>query len=138
MLRIEANSPLTKNEAVELLQIALNTYHEQAALCSGAGASLASCVMVGATVEAILTAVTCLFFEDALQTGEVPKYKNGKTKPLDKWQFTDLLAIAKAAKWLPDELDLEERLDLRAVKNPVRTDTIREVRNLVHPVRYGG
>jgi hypothetical protein len=31
---------------------------------------------------------------------------------------------------------LEGRLDFRAVKTPVQSDTIRKVRNLVHPARY--
>jgi hypothetical protein len=91
--------------------------------------------MAGAALEAVLTSVTAFLYEDALKTQKAPKEK-GKTKHLLKWSFYELLDVAKEAKWIPEELKLEESLDPRTVKHPVRTDTIREVRNLVHPARY--
>jgi hypothetical protein len=140
MPKTEADSPLTLAQVQELLQIALNTYHEQAGLCMNAKAPLASCIMLGATVEAVLTAVTCLLFEEALRTGKAPKYtkgvRKGETLDLLDWKFFQLLDVAKAAKWLPENLYLEERLDRRGVKGPVAIDTIRKVRNLVHPALY--
>ena len=86
--------------------------------------------MLGAAAEAILTMVTCLLYDDALKTGRAPQ------QHLLKWSFYELLDVAKEAKWLPEELTLAGKLDFRAVKRPVRTDTIRQVRNLVHPARY--
>jgi hypothetical protein len=136
MPKTEANSPLTKAQVDELLHLANHTYQDQVNLCSDAKAYLASCIMLGATVEAMLTAVTCLLFEEAIQTGKAPKYKKGETKDLLDWTFFELLDVAKEAKWLPQRLKLDERWDRRAVKTPVRTDTIREIRNLVHPARY--
>jgi len=46
------------------------------------------------------------------------------------------LDVAKDAKLLPEKLNLHPKMDPRAVKDPVPTDKIREVRNLVHPGRY--
>jgi hypothetical protein len=140
MAKTETDLPLTSAQVDALLQIALNTYHEQAGLCMNAKAPLASCIMVGATLEAVLTAVTCLLFDEALRTGKAPKFKKGprkgQTLDLLEWKFFHLLDVAKEAKWLPEELHLDEKIDKRPVKIPVPTDTIREVRNLVHPARY--
>jgi hypothetical protein len=97
--------------------------------------------MVGAALEAVLTSVTAFLYEDALKTGEAPKYgrrdkRKGETKDLLEWSFYELLAVAKKANWIPGELELEQSLDPRTVKNPVPTDSIRKLRNLVHPARY--
>ena len=135
MPKTEADFLLTHAEVNDLLQLALHTYHTQAELCSKADAPLASCIMIGATVEAVLMAVTSLLFDKAVKTAKAPKRK-GKTKHLLDWQLSELLNVAKEAKWLPEELTLDEKLDCRTVKNPLRTDTIREVRDLVHPARY--
>ena len=57
------------------------------------------------------------------------------TKPLLKWDLGELLTVANAAKCLPEELQLDPRLDPLGIRT-VRTDTIRQVRNFVHPARY--
>ena len=72
---------LSAEEVKGLLQLATQTYQKQAHACLQANAPLASCVMAGATVEAILSAVTCLLYDEALQTGKAPQ-KKGKTKKL--------------------------------------------------------
>jgi hypothetical protein len=126
-------------EAKDMAMI-VRMYHAQAELCVRANAPLASCIMVGASVEAMLTIIALIFFEKAIQTGNAPKYSKGKrkgeTKELLDWKFFELLDVAKKLKWLPEELEPEHSMDPRPVKTPVRTDTIREVRNLVHPARY--
>jgi hypothetical protein len=71
--------------------------------------------MIGATLEAILTSVVCLLYDEAVKTGKAPK------KPLLKWDLGDLLTVAKAAKWLPEELHLDKQLDpLRQEANDSR------------------
>jgi hypothetical protein len=137
----EAASPLSNDQVQELLRIALRTYHDQAEMCYKAKAYLACCIMAGAVVEAVLTATVCYLYDDALKTGKAPNYKGdhprkGEIKELLEWQLYDLLAVAKKAKWLPEKLTLEKRIDLREVKTPVSPDSIRKLRNLVHPARY--
>jgi hypothetical protein len=62
--------------------------------------------------------------------------KKLKVENLLRWDLGQLLDVAKDAQWLPRELTLHPQLDHRAVREPVPTDKIREVRNLVHPGRY--
>jgi len=127
---------IDQNQRIELLLLARDTYHTQAELCNGAGAPLAACIMVGASVEAVLTALTSIRYDDSVKTAKAPKRKK-KITPLLDWSLSELLSVACELKWLPKELMLDERLLVGCTfKNPVRTDTIREVRNLVHPARY--
>src|SRR5260370_30950955 len=102
------------NQRIALLRLALDTYHTQAQLCNGAGASLAACIMAGASVEAVLTAVTSFLYEDALKTGKTPRYNRGKrigeTLDLLEWSFYQLLDVATEAKWLPGTLILDKNL----------------------------
>src|ERR1700737_3807710 len=51
--------------------------------------------------------------------------------------FYQFLDVATEAKWLPATLILDKNLLVGCtVENPVKTETIRKVRNLVHPARY--
>jgi hypothetical protein len=129
MAKNKDDSPLSSKQVVDLCQLAL-TYHDQSTKSYNAGAPLASCVMIGATLEAILMAVVCMLYDEALKTGEAPR-----KKPLLKWDLGDLLKVAKAAKWLPEELQLDPRLDPLGIQT-VPTDSIRQIRNFVHPARY--
>jgi hypothetical protein len=134
MPKTEADFPLTQAEVNVLSHFAVHTYHKQADTCFNMNAPLAGCIMAGAAAESILTIVTCLLYDDALKTGRAPTHK-GRTKHLLDWKFSEFLRVAKAANWLPEELQLDERLAGRPVDKPVPTDSIREVRNLVHPAR---
>jgi hypothetical protein len=127
-------TPLTNQQVQDLLQLALRTYHYHANSCYKAGAYLASCIMLGAGVEAVIIAVTNYLYNQAVNTTSAPK-KGKKTRYLLDWRFSDLLNVAMELKWLPEELTLLDKLDHRPVKGPVKTDSIREVRNLVHPAR---
>jgi hypothetical protein len=133
MLKTEEDSPLTKEQWMALLKLASHTYQPQADICYKANAPLASCIMIGAVVEGTLTVVTNLLYEEALKTGKAP-VRDGKPKPLLEWSFFELLKVAIAASWLPEEVTLAEKLC--SLKTPVLTDSIRQVRNLVHPARY--
>jgi hypothetical protein len=79
----EADSPLTNTQVQELLHLALRTYHDQAAMCHKAKAYLASCIMAGAVVEAVLTATTCYLYDEALKTGK-GTHSVGKQKELPR------------------------------------------------------
>jgi len=89
--------------------------------------------MLGATVEAMLIAVINLFYDEVRQVVIAKKWK---LEELLKWDLGRLLEVAKDAKLLPEKLNLHPKMDSRAVKDPIPTDVIREVRNLVHPGRY--
>ena len=110
MAKTKDRPPLEPQQVVDLLKLALNTYHDQSKKSRDADAPLASCIMIGATLEAVLTSVVCMLYDEALKTGKAPK------KPLLKWDLGDLLTVAKAAKWLPKELQLDPRLDSLAFK----------------------
>jgi hypothetical protein len=132
MPKTEADFPLDSAAAFELLRLA-TIYHEQANACRKEGARLASCLMLGATVEAMLIAVINLF-SDEVRPVAIEKKLN--LEELLRWDFGKLLDVVKAAKLLPEKLNLHPKMDPRPVKDPVPTDKIREVRNLVHPGRY--
>jgi hypothetical protein len=140
MPKTETDLQLTPAEAYELLRLAFTTYRKQAHHCYIFNAPLAGCIMAGAAVEAVLTAVTCMRYDEALKTGKAPKCvwgkRRGEPKELLNWNFLQLLNVAKHAKWLPEELTLAEHLDSREVKTPVRTDSIRAISELMHPARY--
>jgi hypothetical protein len=129
MAKTKDRPPLDSQQAVALLQLAL-TYHDQSTKSYKADAPLASCIMIGATLEAVLTGVVCMLYDEALKTGKAPA-----KKPLLKWDLGDLLKVAKAAKWLPRDLQLDPRLDPLGI-HTVPTDSIRQIRSFVHPARY--
>jgi hypothetical protein len=62
--------------------------------------------------------------------------KNWKLDDVLRWDLGRLLDVAKDAKLLPENLNLHPKLDPRAAKDPVPTDRIREIKNLVHPGRH--
>jgi hypothetical protein len=140
MPKAEDDTPLKLEEVLQLLDLARNNYQRQSHACLAAKAPLGSCILAGAAVETILIAVTCLLYPEAILTGKAPKYtecgRTGETKELLNWSFYELLKVARAAKWIPDTVKLKDTLDFRPQKTQVRTDSIREVRNLVHPARY--
>jgi hypothetical protein len=124
-------TPLTDDQLKKLWHLAAHTYLDQASRCHDAKAYLASCIMIGAAIEALLTWITNLLYSEAVNTTTAPK-KGKKTRHLLDWRFFDLLNVAMELRWLPEELTLLNEPDF---KGSVRTDSIREVRNLVHPAR---
>jgi hypothetical protein len=53
-----------------------------------------------------------------------------------KWDLADLIAVAKAAKWLPSSLDLNGKWNSRKARIGDYAEVARKLRNLVHPARY--
>lgn len=133
MPKPEADFPLEPEQVLKLLKLA-HSYHDEADACRKAKAHLASCVTVAASLEAMLTAVVNVFCDEICQTRSVAT-GSLKLRNLLKWTLADLLKVTKEAQLLPERLNLRAELDRRAVKNPVQTDKILHVRNLLHPGR---
>jgi hypothetical protein len=125
---------LTNEEEKELSRLN-KFYFEEAKRCESAKAYLAGCVMLGSALETLLILMINAFSEEADQTGKVPM-KKGQPKPLLDWQFVELLKVAKAAKWLPSALDLNDNWSSRKARIGDYAEVVRQVRNLAHPARY--
>lgn len=125
---------LTNEEEKELSRLN-KFYFEEVKRCESAKAYLAGCVMLGSALETLLILMINAFSEEADQTGKVPM-KKGQPKPLLDWQFVELLRVAKAAKWLPSALDLNDDWSSRKARIGDYAEVVRQVRNLAHPARY--
>jgi len=115
-------------------------YWREAERCEEAKAFLAGCVMVGSALEALLMLMVNVYDDEAEATALIPiKGKRGgakRPKPLIDWDLAELLRVAKAAKWLPAGLDLDDEWDNRKAKVGDYAEVVRMVRNLVHAGKY--
>jgi hypothetical protein len=115
------------------LFVAMSNYASEADTCYHSKAYLANCVMLAATIEGYLVILTSVFPEEtqqALQQLQKAKQIDKRLRPgsvLD-WDLGQLLKVAKQANWLPS-------FDPDDATNPLSTDRIRELRNLIHPGR---
>ncbi len=125
----EEQFQLTQAQEKELYRLQ-RFYWAEAKRCEDANAHLAGCVMVGSAVECLMVLFTNIFFEEALATGKAPTRKNGKIKPLLKWDLGDFFPVAKAANWFPETI--------KGKRAAIRDSavTLKQIRNLVHPARY--
>jgi hypothetical protein len=135
----EADSGLSLTELGSLLA-AIGSYGIEAEVCYNAGAYLASCVMLAATIEGYLVILTSALPKEAQRalqqlqkTHQIDKRL--KLKSLLDWDLGQLLKIANQANWLPSEIAAHPLLDPDDVSNPLSPDRIRELRNLIHPGR---
>jgi hypothetical protein len=114
----------------------LRFYHRDAKRCEAAKAYLAGCVMAAAALEAALILMVSAFPAEATATGKVP-HRKSIPKPLEKWDLAELVAVAKAAEWLPAGLvyPTDEWKPSRANVGD-RAEVVRLIRNLLHPGRY--
>ncbi|HXM26653.1 MAG TPA: hypothetical protein VN957_11585 [Chthoniobacterales bacterium] len=115
------------------LFIAMSNYESEADTCYNAGAYLANCVMLAATIEGYLVILTSVFPEEAQQAlQQLQKAKQIGTRlrlsSVLRWHLGELLQVAKQANWLPS-------FDPDDASNPLSTDRIQELRNLIHPGR---
>ena len=111
-------------------------YWREAQRCQEAKAWLAGCVMLGSALETLLMLIINVYPEEAEAAGGMPNFR-GKTKPLLKWNLTELLAVAKRAGWLPSNLRVEEdEWDTKSAKVGDFAEVARMIRNLAHPARY--
>jgi hypothetical protein len=81
--------------------------------------------MIGSSLEALLITMIDCYSEEADCTGKAPKFKGGGSKPLIKWTLDELLTVAMAAGWLPEN------------KFGPHVEFVRKIRNFVHPDVYG-
>ncbi len=125
---------LTEDQEKELWRLN-RFYWKGAKRCEEAKAYLAGCVMLGSSLENILILIISLYDTDAERTGRVP-HRNGKPKPLLKWDLAELIAVAKAAGWLPAGLKLGEDWNSRKARVGDYAEVARMMRNLAHPARY--
>jgi hypothetical protein len=135
----EADFGLSLTELGSLLA-AIGSYGMEAEVCYNAGAYLASCVMLAATIEGYLVILTSALpkeAQEALQQLQKTRQINRQLKlsSLLDWDLGQLLKVANQANWLPSEIAAHPLLDPDDVSNPLSPDRIRELRNLIHPGR---
>lgn len=92
--------------------------------------------MEGAALEAVLLAVANCFPDEALTSAAAPRRKDGTVKPLAEWSLADLVNVAKERAWLPTGLSPDENGDSAKWHIGDYADALRQLRNLVHPIRY--
>jgi hypothetical protein len=118
----------------EVLRLA-NLYHRQAEKCQDAKAYLAGCIMMGASLEALLLSFANCYPRAAAKSPAAPR-KKGAVKPLIEWTLANLLAVAKERNWLPSALSTDEEWDDAKAQIGDYGEVVKEIRNLVHPARY--
>ncbi len=112
-------------------------YWKEARRCEEAKAYLAGIAMAAATLEAMLMLMVNAHPDVAEQTGKAPKRRNGSNRPLIDWNLGQLLAVAKAADWLPSGLNVAtDEWSARRAKIGDYAEVCRMIRNLIHPGSY--
>ena len=91
--------------------------------------------MAAAVMETMLILIVNIYPDEAVATNKAPSY-HGTVKPLLRWSLAELLAVAKAADWLPSGLNLSDEWDNRKAKVGDYAEVTRQLRNLLHPARY--
>ena len=126
---------LEEAEAKDLYRIA-RLYWKEAGRCEESGAYLAASVFIGAALEAMITLMVDICSAEALATGKILT-KGGQTADLRRLNLSQLLAVAKAAGWLPGREEIANATRRRRQKDVGDlAELIVEARNLVHPGRY--
>jgi hypothetical protein len=126
--------PMNDEMHEEIVRLA-GVYYRQAERCRESRAFLAGCVMIGAAFEAILLGFMNCYPDEAASSQAAPR-RRGRTKPIADWSFAELLAVAKERGWLPSGLSLDEDWDDAEADIGDYAEVVRQIRNLVHPVRY--
>ena len=125
---------LSSEQGGEILSIA-TLYKREAKKCFRAKAYLSGCVLMGAAMEALLfSAINCFPWKIA-SVKCAPKSK-GEIKRLDRWTFSELLAVAIELNLLPSGLSSEDKWSSAHAKIGDYANLVRKIRNLIHPVRY--
>jgi hypothetical protein len=125
---------LSTAQEKEILSLA-RLYKREAKKCFEAKAYLSGCVLMGAATESILLSAANLFPEIIASVKCAPKRK-GIVKRLDSWTFNELLMAAKELNWLPSGLSSKDEWSNAHANIGDYVDVVRQIRNLIHPVRY--
>jgi hypothetical protein len=118
---------------------AMGNYEFEAGRCEGAGAHLAACIMLAATIEGQLVICVNSFREEAQRALERLQ-KSGQIKERRKlssvlrWQLGDLLMVAQEAQWLPEKMT-PFPFPVPDPSKVLSASFIQDLRNLVHPGR---
>ena len=123
---------LTDEQELELSRLS-RVYWQEALRCEKAKSYLAGCIMLGSARETILILMVNCFPDEAERTGQLPRDPK-KRNNLLKWELFDLLAVAKAAQWLPSAPNGDR--NSRKAQIGDYAEVVRMVRNLAHPARY--
>jgi hypothetical protein len=117
----------------EILRLA-RMYRRQADCCERAKAYVAGCAVAGAALEALLLAVIHMYGAEIDAAGRTPRDKKGRVKSIRKLRLSEMLDIADRMGWLPD---ISLTSTKRAKPNIGHyAQSVRQLRNLVHPVCY--
>ena len=121
------------------LMTTMGNYELEAERCANAGAHLASCILLAATIEVQLVICVSSFPEEAERAlkrlQESNEINSGlKLSSVLEWDLGQLLKVAREAQWLPPKV---ERFPFPVVDTSqvLAADHVRELRNLVHPGR---
>lgn len=125
---------LTEKQYTEVLRL-VRVYHREAHRCKDGKAYLAGCILMGAALEASLLAFVDCYLDEALCSPIVPT-ERGITKPLARWSLAELLAVVKERGWLPASLYLDEEWNRKKAQIGDWAEVLRQIRNLIHPVRH--
>lgn len=139
MVTAKRRRSLTPSQVEELDRLT-NLYIRQAKRCAEAKAYLAGCIMLASSIECSLIRFCDLYYKEAINT-PTAQQKKLANKRLLKWDFVELLAVARDAGWTPANLppNVVFNYQKRYYKRARIGDYLRRVhklRNLVHPARY--
>lgn len=133
-MTVEPNLDISDPNLVELHKL-LRFYKKEAERCKEAKAYLAGCIMAGSAMETSLVLMVNAYQDEVVSTNKSPQKKN-KIKPLLEWNLSELLRVAKAANWLPYQLEISDPWSHKKAKIGDYAEVVRQLRNLAHPGRY--
>ncbi len=119
------------NEVLRLSRV----YRREALRCRKSNAHLASCVMLGAALEALLMAMTSLYWREARQSVHAPRHR-GRVRPLAEWDLGRLVQVSRELSWLPAELAPGADWEPRRARIGDYAEALHQTRNLVHAGYY--
>ena len=120
-----------KSELEKLSAICLQ-FEAEANTCAKSKAYHAAAVMIGSAMEAGLLFACLNYRDDALIAHSlIPEKQRPKSKNPRDWTCHQLAMVADEAGWLPNHIVGDGTLSFRGL-----TDTVRRVRNMVHPARH--
>jgi len=130
----EVHFPLADLGQLGSFLMAMGSYETEADICYNAGAYLASCIMLAASIQGLLVLLTGSRPDEAKKAVRQVN-KKLKLSSLLRWDLDELLKVAKQANWIPSELPPHPYFSLGDVSDTLSIERIRELRNLVHPGR---